>query len=338
MPRSARIDAPGALHHIIVRGIQKNRIFHDDVDRINFLDRLGKILSETDTNCFAWALIPNHFHLLLRTGNCPLATVMRRLLTGHAITFNIRHHRNGYLFQNRYKSILCQEDTYLLELVRYIHLNPIRAGLVQDLQALANYPFCGHAVIMGKKSIPWQNDQFVLQYFGKTRSKACRRYKIYVEKGIQRGRRPELTGGGLIRSSGGWSAIKSLRRANLHLKSDERILGDSDFVERTLKTAQESLEKKYSLRSQGYDLYKLADRVAEIVLIEPEIIFQPGKQPQKVKARSLFCYWAVRELGITMAVLAAKLCISQPTVSLSVRRGEQIVSEEGYVLLDNRNL
>ena len=90
MPRKARIDAPGALHHIIVRGIERRKIFKDNTDRNNFLDRLGKVLSETGTKCFAWALIPNHFHLLLRTGACPLSTVMRRLLTGYAMNFNRR--------------------------------------------------------------------------------------------------------------------------------------------------------------------------------------------------------------------------------------------------------
>ncbi len=334
MPRAARIDAPGALHHIIVRGIEKRKIFNDDIDRINFLDRLGKVLSETETKCFAWALIPNHFHLLLRTGDCPLSTVMRRLLTGHAINFNGRHHRIGHLFQNRYKSILCQEDTYLLELVRYLHLNPIRAKLVTDIQELDKYPFCGHAVIMGKKKRVWQDDAYVLLLFGENRLTARRRYKRFVENGRKQGRRPELTGGGLIRSNGGWSAIKSLRRANLHLKSDERVLGDSDFVERVLSAADESLERKYLLKSQGFDTKKLADRVAGIFAIAPEEIFQPGKQPMKVKARSLFCYWAVRELGVTMADLAPKLNISQPAVSLSVRRGEQIAAENGYLLID----
>ena len=129
MPRRARIDAPGALHHIIVRGIERRNIFEDDTDRVNFLDRAGKVLSDTHTRCFAWALIPNHVHLLLRTGHCPLSTVMRRLLTGHAMNFNRRHRRSGQLFQNRYKSILCQEDTYLLELVRYIHLHPVKFPL-----------------------------------------------------------------------------------------------------------------------------------------------------------------------------------------------------------------
>ena len=110
MPRKARIDAPGALHHIIVRGIERKKIFYDDKDRDNFLQRLGNVLIETGTHCFAWALIPNHLHLLLKTGVTPIASVMRRVLTGYAVTFNRRHRRHGQLFQNRYKSILCQQD------------------------------------------------------------------------------------------------------------------------------------------------------------------------------------------------------------------------------------
>ena len=124
MTRQARIDAPDALHHIICRGVEGRQIFVDDADRDHFVKRLATVLSETSTNCFAWALIPNHFHLLVRTGHVPISMVMGRLLTSHALHFNRRHRRCGHLFQNRYKSILCQQDPYLLELVRYIHLNP----------------------------------------------------------------------------------------------------------------------------------------------------------------------------------------------------------------------
>ncbi len=138
------------------------------------------------------------------------------------------------------------------------------------------------------------------------------------------------TGGGLIRSSGGWSAIKSLRKANIHIKSDERLLGDSDFVERVLKAAEESWERKYDLKAKGYDLDKLAERVAAIYSIDPEEIFRPGKQPVKVKARSLFAYWAVRQLGYTMADLALRLHISQPAVSICAQRGERLSAENGF--------
>jgi putative transposase len=129
MPRKSRIDAPGALHHVIARGIARREIFLADADRDDFLKRLADILMESKTACYAWVLIPNHLHLLLRTGTTPLSSVMKRVLTGYAVGFNRRHNRQGHLFQNRYKSILCQEEPYLLELVRYIHLNPLRAGL-----------------------------------------------------------------------------------------------------------------------------------------------------------------------------------------------------------------
>jgi putative transposase len=141
MPRKSRIDTPGVLHHIIARGIERRSIFGDDHDRDDFLKRLGTVLLETGTVCYAWALIPNHFHLLLRTGNAPISTVMRRVLTGYAIGYNYKHRRSGHLFQNRFKSILCQEDPYLKELVRYIHLNPLRAKIVPDLKILNSYPY-----------------------------------------------------------------------------------------------------------------------------------------------------------------------------------------------------
>jgi putative transposase len=132
MPRLARLDAPGVIHHIIIRGIERRKIFRDNRDRENFLERLGNLLEETKTGCYAWAFLQNHAHFLLRTGEVPLATLMRRLLTGYVVSFNRRHKRHGHLLQNRYKSIVCQEETYLQELVRYLHLNLLRAGVVPD--------------------------------------------------------------------------------------------------------------------------------------------------------------------------------------------------------------
>ena len=257
MPRKARIDGPGALHHIIVRGIERRRIFSDDLDRDNFIERLGDILTETQTFCFAWALIPNHAHLLLRTGQTHLSTVMRRLLTGYAISYNRRHRRHGHLFQNRYKSILCQEDAYLLELVRYIHLNPLRAKIVKSLTEADTYPYSGHSALMGKFQRDFQDTDYVLRLFGKKIPEARKAYRAYVNKGIALGRRPELVGGGLIRSAGGWSVLKSMTRARDHMKSDERILGDGDFTKSVLDEAKERLEERYRLQAKGYDLGRI---------------------------------------------------------------------------------
>ena len=179
MPRKARIDAPGALHHIIARGIERRSIFADDTDRNHFLSRLETVLSETQTRCYAWALMPNHFHLLLRTGTASISTVMRRLLTGYAISYNYRHHRHGHLFQNRYKSIFCQQEPYLLELVRYIHLNPLRAGVVSDYKALCNYRYSGHSVLLAKRVLGWQDTEFVLAFFAKRLAMAKKRYRKF---------------------------------------------------------------------------------------------------------------------------------------------------------------
>ena len=336
MPRKSRIDAPGALHHIIVRGIERRKLFVDDTDRNNFLDRIGSILTETNTGCYAWALIPNHFHLLLRTGKVPIATVMRRLLTGHAGYFNKRHRRSGHLFQNRYKSILCQEDTYLLELVRYIHLNPLRARLIKEFDRLRKYPYCGHSTLMGKVKRGWQDIEWVLRLFDERVRVARRRYYEFVEKGISMGRRKELTGGGLIRSMGGWAAVNSMRKAKMFEKSDERILGDGDFVDQVLSEAKEQMERKNILKSKGYNLKVIADRVCSVMDLEASEIWKSGKSRRRVAARSLLCFWAVRELGISMTELSRRLNLSLSGVSQSVSRGEKIAESNGFKLLDKK--
>jgi putative transposase len=334
MPRKARIDAPGALHHVIVRGIERRKIFRSDYDRKNFLNRLGKLIPETQTDCFAWALIPNHVHLLLRTGSTPVSVLMRRLLTGYAVWFNKKYRRHGQLFQNRYKSILCQEDPYLKELVRYIHLNPLRAGLVEDIKKLDKHPWCGHSVLMNKTKQPWQNVDYVYGLFSEKKRLARTRYRMYVEKGILDGKRHDLTGGGLLRSSGGWAVLKGLRKAGIRVKADERILGNSDFVENVLRSAEEELEQKYELKAGGYDFDRVARRVAEVVEMEIEQVTAFGKSPQTVKARSLLCFWAHRKLGMTTIEIGKRLNISQSAASRSSMRGQQIERENRFELID----
>jgi len=335
MPRKARIDAPGALHHIMARGIEGRQIFQNDHDRQDFIKRLALIIGETETKCLAWALIPNHFHLLLKSGAEPVSKVMLRLLTGYAVSYNLRHNRQGHLFQNRYKSILCQEDPYLLELVRYIHLNPIRANQVSDMKSLEKYPFCGHATLMGKIQNDWQDTNGVLQLFGKNITQARRKYKDYVYKGIGKGRRDDLTGGGLVRSVGGWQSVKMMRKAKLWQKSDERILGDGDFVEETLAASQESLELKYSFEARGYNLDNVTDRVCELLGVTQSDIWAPGKERYRVRARSLLCFWASRDLRVSQSELSRKFKLSATTISQCVKRGEKIVRNNGYSLFDD---
>ena len=223
----------------------------------------------------------------------------------------------------------------MLELVRYIHLNPLRAKLVKRLTESDKYPYSGHSALMGKVQRGFQDTDYVLQLFGEKVPAARKAYLAYVERGITQGRRPELVGGGLIRSAGGWAVIKTMRRAQDHMKSDERILGDGDFTQSVLDEAKERLEERYGLQAQGYDLDKVTIRVASELGIDPEQVWTAGKHPLKVKARTLVCYWAVRKMGFSATELSKKLGVSQPSVSISVERGEKIAKAELLELIND---
>jgi len=333
MPRIARLDSPGLLHHIMIRGIERRRIFNDDKDRENFIQRLSILLPMTKTQCYAWSFLSNHAHFLLRSGPAGIAALMRRLLTGYAVSYNRRHKRHGQLFQNRYKSIVCQEDVYLQELVRYIHLNPLRAKIVVSLKELDRYPYCGHSALMGKKKRQWQDVAYVLGFFGKSIGEARKGYESYLRDGIALGRRPELTGGGLIRSLGGWDAVKKMRLTGQdRIKSDQRILGESDFVSDVLSESEGQFSRKYKLKGLGYDFEKVVERVSMVFQVEKEYLTGRGRQKERVQARDLLCYWTVVELGMPMVDVARKFDMTPAAVSYAVQRGEKMAKERGYQL------
>jgi putative transposase len=325
MPRRSRLDASGILHHVIIRAIDKRPTFTSITDRRDFVERCGRLFPESNTACYAWALLSNHAHLLLRTGTVPLSTVMARLLSGYAVSFNKRHKRVGHLFQNRYKSIICQEDPYFKELVRYIHLNPLRARLVPDFDALGTYRWSGHTALLKKREYPWQDREYVLSIFGNEKA-----YLRFVEKGVDDGQRPDLTGGGLVRSNAGWREIK--KSQNL-VKGDERILGDSSFVMNILAQAEEKLERRYAIKKAGIDTTAIEKRVSDLFGLNVDQLYDHGRYKQLVEARSLFCYWARSDLGISGKELSLRFSISEPAVSSAIRRGQSIARERGYALV-----
>ncbi len=149
------------------------------------------------------------------------------------------------------------------------------------------------------------------------------------------GKRPDLTGGGLLRSSGGWTGLKDLLKAGIRIKGDERILGNSEFVEDVLKTTEESFEKKYKLKSMGVDFKYVKGRVAEVIGINHDEVTAYDKSPQTVRARSLLIFWAHRRLGMRTTEIARLLNMSQPAISRSSRRGEKIARENQFELFDN---
>jgi putative transposase len=314
MPRQPRLDAPGTLHHVMGRGIEKTKIFREDADRRDFLSRLAELSLKGYLLVYAWALMDSHFHLLVRSGSYPLAKSMRKLLTGYVINFNRRHKRYGHLFQNRYKSIVCEDDPYLLEITRYIHLNPVRAGVVRDLRGLATYPWTGHSALLGKKKREWQDTDTVLSYFGGKKKGAIWAYDSYVGEGISQGRRPELVGGGLIRSLGGWGQVVSLRRRGERRAADDRILGSGEFVERLLGEADEKEKERLRLRGRVKDLKALVAQIAKGEKVGELALRSGGKQRQISRVRRLLCQVAVGKMRYPAAEVARALGVTTSAV------------------------
>jgi putative transposase len=225
---------------------------------------------------------------------------------------------------------LCQEEPYLLELVRYIHLNPLRGGIVGSLEKLDRFEFWGHGVLMGNRKNDWQDVDMVLSRFGAKVHAGRRGYRHFLMEGIAAGKRDDLIGGGLIRSSRGWQALKEMRKQGFHFKSDERILGDSDFVESVLREQEERFDRRYRLNAHGYDLDMVVARVAELFDMTAAEILQPSKKPDRVRARSLVCYWGVTELGRAGTAVGRRLGMVQSAVSKAVARGATVAARHDF--------
>jgi putative transposase len=320
MPRQARLDAAGTLHHVIVRGIERRRIVNDDPDRRAFVLRLGKLVSETGTAIYAWALMSNHAHMLLSSGPTGLAKFMRRFLTGYAVSYNLRHRRHGHLFQNRYKSIVCDGESYFSELVRYIHLNPLRVKVVADLRELERYPYCGHGVILGTVKNQWQDRDSVLSQFGNQEGDAKGAYRRFVAEGVELGRRPELVGGGLIRSVGGWSEVKSQRRRGKQELADQRILGSGDFVQRIIREAETQAQRQYPGKERGRKVERLIAEECKKRKVSLTELRSGSRRGEIPAVRAAVSRKLVEDYGTPIAEVARQVGVSTSAISKSLAR------------------
>ncbi len=320
MPRQARLDVPGALHHIMVRGIDKSAIFADEEDRRRFLVRLGENLLEGGGTVYAWVLMDNHAHLLFKSGRLGISGIMRRLLTGYAQYYNRRHSRTGHLFENRYKSILCEEDAYLLALVRYIHLNPLRVQAVATLKELDRYPWSGHRAILGKARLAWMDTEYVLAQFADTKRKAMEEYRRFIAEGLNQGHIPELTGGGLIR---GWSQVLSRRRKGQPQESDERILGGGDFVQAVLQEAEDRQRRQLKLQRSGLTIQQIITVECGKSKISRQELQHGSRRMAVSAARRRIAYRCQEELGLSAAEIARHLGVNTSSITRAIGRIEQ---------------
>ncbi|MEA2626910.1 MAG: REP-associated tyrosine transposase [Candidatus Binatota bacterium] len=312
MPRTARLDTRGALHHVRARGVERAAIFLDDRDRADFVARLGHLADAGALRVFAWALMPNHIHLLVQTGGQPLHRSMRALLAGYATRFNRRHLRVGHLFQNRYKSTVCEDEPYFLKLVQYVHLNPV-PKVVPDVDTLANYPWTGHSALLGIHSRRWQDRASVLARFDDEPARARALYEQYVRGGADDGA-PAVAGGGLIHGRDGTRYVADLRRGRERFTSHERILGSPEFVERVISAVDGS-------RSRPMPLDELVERVCAHVGIATAAVQGAGKGRMICNARRGIAFLWTLHLGRSGRELAKSLGLCPSAVYRSARLG-----------------
>lgn len=319
MPRLPRLNLPAVFYHVMVRGIERRRIFRRPADYYDFLTRLGANLLDSGCRCFSWALMPNHIHLLILSGVRGIVSLMHPLLTGYATAFNLRHERVGHLFQNRYKAIICEEDPYFLQLLRYIVLNPVRAGMVHTLDELRQYPWTSHRAVMGIATYPWLETNEVLMQFGSSPEQSRFTYERFINEGWSQGKLAHLEGEGALRTL-------SDRHSDTADSFDSRILGSSLFVDKVHREA-EILENVKNQIHQQWTLDSIREAIARERNIDPTAILRRDRQRAIAKARDLFVYAAIDGLGQAGVAVATLLRISGAAVCQARERGRQLAAE-----------
>ena len=320
MPRQARIDIEGQLYHVIARGIERRKIFIDADDYNDFLARLEAALTKTGGRCLAWCLMPNHFHLLILRAKRPLSELMRRLMTGYAVGFNIKHRRTGHLFQNRYKGILCEQEEYLQELIVYIHLNPLRAKLVRNIAGLEKYRWCSHGALIGRNKPGFMERDHILSYFGNTGKQAVQKYEALIRDRQDKYKGGEYSGGGLIKSMGGLASVLGFRGNGEKEMFDDRILGSGNFVEAVLKGVEEPSCAKMSRQ-------EAANEVERITGVGYEELSGKSRERRIVRGRAAYCYLRREKGGASGTELMKELGVTSGTVSYLVHRGRELLGK-----------
>jgi putative transposase len=254
---------------------------------------------------------------------------MRRLMTGYAGFFNRRHRRVGHLFQNRYKAILCEKEAYLLELVRYIHLNPLRGKVVETLELLDKFPWSGHRALLGMETRSFQQVETVLSKFGGSKKKAQMAYRRFIAEGAGMDHRSVLAGGGLLRSlgrpPGRWEGLK---REDLQ-PFDERILGSGGFVEEVLKKI-EKREDPSPIKQMS--LADLTERIAKAYGVLGKELTQKGRRDPVSRAKAVLIYLGTHFKGHTCHSMGQMTAMTVQSASLAKSRGESFLRSDPELL------
>jgi len=298
MARKPRLHIPGALYHVILRGNARQDIFFTPEDRSAFYGLLAEGVRRFGYRVHAFCLMSNHVHLALQAGDESLSRGLQNLAFRYTRHVNTARKRAGHLFEGRYKAFLVDQDRYGLELVRYIHLNPVRAGMVAEAAA---YPWSGHRAYLGEEVLAWLTTDWVLGQFGVTAGVARRRYARFVAEGAGEGHRDDLYGG----------------------EHDPRVVGEEEFVARSVPPE--------TIRARPPELKAIVAAVCRAEGLTAERLFAPGRSREPSRARSAVAWLAVRTGAATLVELAAISGRDASTLSHGVAALEAMAAGEPKV-------
>jgi putative transposase len=312
MPRKARLTVTGAIHHIMSRGNEGMQIFIDDEDRRFFLSILENLLCRHGYLLYAWCLMDNHYHLLIRINENPLGSFMRLLNGRYAHYFRRKSETRGYLFQDRYKSIVTQDQNYIEELVRYIHLNPIRAGICAGIKALDKFPWSGHSVIVGNRSLKSQNTLDILKRFGSNKKESIDKYREFLKIGLEN--EPEF-----------YRFIRSANKGseNIH-NTGSWVIGNNEFVAKALAAQNAKQIRCARYAKECINIDEIIEKIIPTMNFNKEDILRRGRKDARSKARKICAYILNHHFEIPVIQIARYFIISSPAVSMMIREGEKL--------------
>ncbi len=288
MARKPRLHVDEGIYHVMLRGNGGQAIYFDDDDRLHFYLLMQEGIARYGHRIHGFCLMSNHVHLVVEVGAQPLAKIMQNLSFRYTRWVNKKQKRIGHLFQGRYKAVLVDRDSYLLELVRYVHLNPVRAKLVRQAH---HYPWCGHRAYLGRETLPWLTTEWVLSQFGTRLGTSRNRYEAFVREGYREGRRDDFHSGG---------------------DDDGRVLGDERFTRRTLNKAITS--------PKTVTLDQLIQMVCEKYNVTEKTLASVGRERATSEARSVVGWLAQQCAQITLTEVANRFRRDVATLSHGVRQ------------------
>jgi len=288
MARRERIHYPGAVYHVMLRGNGGQDIFFDESDRIRFYDLLEEGVKRFDVRMLALCLMSNHVPLVVQVAEIPLSRLIRNVSFRYTRYRNARQRRTGHLFQGRYKAIVIDAENYLLELVRYIHLNPVRAGIVGNP---GDYRWSSHRAYLGKEVLPWLSTEWILSRFSPRKGTARRLFRNFVADGIGGDYREEFHSG----------------------TREGRILGDDDFAEDALRRAGEKVNRPVSVE-------EIVAHVCKRYGLDPEDLAEPGKNRNFAEARAVIALLVWYEDHLSLTDLCTRLGRDLSSLSRAVNR------------------